>query len=65
MSAKHYLPAAFVGAVFLAVCLFAAKPTEGCPPDTSYAQLAIHAIDRTDVPWLAPAIEDLDQIRGF
>ena len=65
MSAKHLLRAAFAGAVLLGVCLFVAKPTEGCSADTAYEPLAIHAIDRTDVPWLAPAIEDLDQIRAF
>jgi hypothetical protein len=65
MSAKHLLRAAFAGAVLLGVCMFVAKPTKGEPVDAAFEQLSIRAIDRTDVPWLAPAIEDLDQIRAF
>ncbi|MGA8049531.1 MAG: hypothetical protein WCA09_05080 [Burkholderiales bacterium] len=65
MSAKHLLRAALAGAVLLGVCLVVAKPTDGHPAHTAYEALSIRAIDRTDVPWLAPAIEDLDQIRAF
>ena len=65
MSAKHLLRAALVGAVLLGALLIMAEPTDGHPARADYAPLSIHAIDRTDVPWLAPAIEDLDQIRAF
>jgi len=65
MSAKHLLRAALAGAVLLGAHLIMAKPTDGHPARADYAPLSIHAIDRTDVPWLAPAIEDLDQIRAF
>jgi len=65
MNTKHLLRAAFAGAVLLGVSLYDAKPTEGRSAGTSFGQLSIRAIDRTDVPWLAPAIEDLDQIRAF
>ena len=65
MSAKHLLRAAFAGAVLLGVCLVVAKPTDGHPARADYAPLSIHAIDRTDVPWQASAIEDPDQVRAF
>ena len=65
MSAKHLLRAAFAGAVLLGACLYDAKPTHGESVGTAYGPLAIRGIDRTDVPWLAPAIEDLDNIRAF
>ena len=65
MSAKHLLRAAFAGAVLLGAHLILAQPTDGHPARADYAPLSIHAIDRTDVSWLAPAIEDLDQIRAF
>ena len=65
MSAKHLLRAALAGAVLLGAHLIMAEPTDGHPAHTAYEPLAIHAIDRTDVPWLAPAIEDPDQIRAF
>jgi hypothetical protein len=65
MSAKHLLRAALAGAVLLGAHLVLAKPTDGQPAQATYEPLAIRAIDRTDVPWLAPAIDDLDQIRAF
>ena len=65
MSAKHLLRAAFAGAVLLGACLFVAKPTHGQPADTAYDQLSVRTIDRTDVPWQAPAVEDPDHIRAF
>ena len=65
MSAKPLLRAAFVGAVLLGAHLIMAQPTDGHPALSAYDSLSIHAIDRTDVLWLAPAIEDLDQIRAF
>jgi len=65
MSAKHLLRAALAGAVLLGAYLITAEPTDGRPARADYAPLSIHVIDRTDVPWLAPAIEDLDQIRAF
>jgi hypothetical protein len=66
MSAKHLLRAALAGAVLLGAHLVLAQSTDGQPaPTASYESLSIHAIDRTDVPWQAPAIEDLDQIRAF
>lgn len=66
MSAKHLLRAALAGAVLLGAHLVMATPTDGQPaPTASYESLSIRVIDRTDVPWLAPAIEDPDQIRAF
>ena len=65
MSAKHLLRAAFAGVVLLGVCLIVAKPTDGHAADASYEQLATRSIDRTDVPWLAPAVADPDHIRAF
>ncbi len=65
MSAKHLLRAALAGAVLLGAYLVMANPTDGHPARADYAPLSIRAIDRTDVPWLAPAIEDLDRVRAF
>jgi hypothetical protein len=65
MSAKHLLRAALAGAVLLGAYLIMTQPTDGRPAQSAYEPLSIRAIDRTDVPWLAPAIEDLDQIRAF
>ncbi len=65
MSAKHLLRAAFAGAVLLGACLFVARPTDGHSADMAYGQLSIRAIDRTDVPWQASAVDDPDQIRAF
>jgi hypothetical protein len=65
MSAKHLLRAAFAGAVLLGVSLYDAKPTHGRPVGTTYGQLTTRSIDRTDVPWQASVVEDLDHIRSF
>jgi hypothetical protein len=65
MSAKHLLRAALAGAVLLGAHLVLAEPTDSHPAQSADEPLAIRAIDRTDVPWQAPAIEDLDQIRAF
>jgi hypothetical protein len=65
MSAKHLLRAALAGVVLLGVCLVVAKPTDGYAASTSYERLTARSIDRTDVPWQAPAIEDPDQLRAF
>jgi hypothetical protein len=66
MSAKRLRRAALAGVVLLGAHLILAKPTDGNPaPTACYEPLSIRALDRTDVPWLAPAVEDLDQIRAF
>ncbi|HXZ51957.1 MAG TPA: hypothetical protein VEH51_08135 [Burkholderiales bacterium] len=65
MRAKHLLRAAFAGVVLLGVCLIVAEPTDGHAAPTAYESLSIRAIDRTDVPWQASAVEDPDHIRAF
>ena len=65
MSAKHLLRAALAGVVLLGAHLFMAKPTDGHPAGTADEQLSIRAIDRTDVPWQASALDDPDHIRAF
>ncbi|HMB06228.1 MAG TPA: hypothetical protein VKP69_21150 [Isosphaeraceae bacterium] len=65
MSAKHLLRAAFAGVVLLGAHLIMATPTDGHPARADYAPLSIHAMDRTDVPWQASALEDPDNVRSF
>ena len=65
MSAIHLLRAALAGVVLLGAHRFMTKPADGHPAGTAYEQLSIRAIDRTDVPWRASAVQDPDHIRAF
>ena len=65
MSAKHPLRAAFAGAVLLGVYLGLPTPADGHQQHAAYEQIFTSAIDRTDVPWQASAVEDPDHICAF
>jgi hypothetical protein len=65
MNAKHLLRAAFAGVVLLGAYLGHSEPADGHPVKMAFEQISGRTVDRTDVPWLAPAIDDLDQIRAF